>query len=128
MRFINIYNLFAGKPVSDVKNITIGLQDDTDLAFSTTIIAYPKPQYVLLAEDGIISHGIEHHMTVNSMNNFTIRMNKTDVNQHDYGTYHLYINNTFGETIVQIFVIPQSKTIFSLLLFFFLCMINFAFN
>lgn len=111
MWFIHVHIHFsAGKPVSDVKNVTFGLADDTDFTFSTTIIAYPKPQCVLLAEDGTISNRIGLSMTINSMNNFTINMNKTDVKQADYGTYHLHINNTFGGTIVQILVVPQSKS------------------
>ena len=74
------------------------MADDTGYAFSTTVIAYPKPQYVLLTENGTMINGIEHILTVNAVNNFTVHLNKIIVKRTDYGMYHLHINNTFEET------------------------------
>ena len=108
-----IYNHFfsTGKPVSEIKNITLGVSDDTGIVFSTTVIAYPKPLYALLYENGTKTRDILDRIVVNAINNFTIHFEKTVVEQADYGFYRLYINNTFGETIVYVTVIPQSKLI-----------------
>nr|XP_022289615.1 B-cell receptor CD22-like isoform X2 [Crassostrea virginica] len=97
------------KPVSDVSNITLGVTDMTGIVFSSTVIAYPKPLYALLYENGTRTHDILDGIVVNAINNFTIHFEKTDVELADYGFYRLYINNTFGETIVYVTVIAQRK-------------------
>ena len=99
----------TGKPVSEVNTITLGVSDDTGIVFSTTVIAYPKPQYALLFENGTKTRDILDSIDVNAINNFTIHFNKTIINQVDFGLYHLFINNTFGETVIYITVIPQRK-------------------
>lgn len=43
------------------------------------------------------------------MNNFTIHFNQTVIEPDDYGTYHLLVSNAFGEIIVILNVLPQSK-------------------
>lgn len=98
-----------GKPRTEINNITLGVPDDTGFVFSTTVLAYPKPSYVLLAEDGKINNHIEHSMTENAVNNFTLQLTKTTVQHNDYGTFVIYINNTFGTTSIFVNVIPQSK-------------------
>lgn len=95
--------------MTDESNITQAVTDDTGFAFSTTVIAYPKPHYVLLTEDGTMSNGIEHSLTINAVNNFTAHFKKVTVKRTDYGLYHLYISNTFGETIIYVSLIPQSE-------------------
>nr|XP_022287372.1 nephrin-like isoform X2 [Crassostrea virginica] len=95
------------KPVSEVNTITLGVPDG--IVFSTTVIAYPKPQYALLFENGTKTRDILDSIDVNAINNFTIHFNKTIINQVDFGLYHLFINNTFGETVIYITVIPQRK-------------------
>nr|XP_022289451.1 hemicentin-1-like isoform X3 [Crassostrea virginica] len=97
------------KPVSEVNNITHEVSDDTGIVFSTTVIAYPKPLYALLYENGAKTHDILDRIVVNAINNFTIHFEKTVFEQADYGFYRLYINNTFGETIIYVNVIPQRK-------------------
>lgn len=82
--------------------------DDTGFAFSTTIIAYPKPDYVLMTDDGTISNGIEHNMTVNAVNNYTIYITKTSVKPGEYGKFVIYVNNAFGETSISVNLVPQS--------------------
>ena len=103
------YTTLSGKPSSDIHNISIGVSNDTGFAFSATIIAYPKPQYVLLAENGSVNYEIVHSMRANAVNMFTIHFSKTTVKQADYGTFVIYINNTFGTTSIYVNVIPQSK-------------------
>nr|XP_022323484.1 neural cell adhesion molecule 1-like isoform X2 [Crassostrea virginica] len=95
------------KPRSDDDNFTLGVSDDTLLAFSTTVIAYPKPSYAILFENRTNNPGIVDSLTENGVNNFTVRFNKSTVGQSDYGTYRLYINNTFGGTTIYVNVIPQ---------------------
>ena len=85
------------------------MSDDTGIAFSTTVIAYPKPHYALLYENGTKAHDILDSMQVNAINNFTIRFKKTIIENEDYGLYRLSINNTFGETDIHITVMPQRK-------------------
>lgn len=99
----------SGKPTSDINNITVGVSEDTGFVFSTIVIAYPKPYYVLLSEDGKRKNDILYNMTENAVNNFTIHFTKTTVEQDDYGTFVVYINNTFGKTSIYVKVIPQSK-------------------
>ena len=94
------------------------MTDDTGFAFSTTVIAYPKPKYVLLAEDGTMSNGVEHSLTVNAVNNFTVHLNKITVKGTDYGMYHLHINNTFGETIIYVSLIPKSELSIKFIMFY----------
>lgn len=48
-------------------------------------------------------------LTRNAVNNFTIHYNQTVVEQDDFGTYHLFVSNAFGETTVFFNVLPQSK-------------------
>lgn len=64
---------------------------------------------MLLAEDGKIKNGTVHNMTVNAVNIFTIYLATTTLQQGDYGTFVIFINNTFGETSIYVNVIPQSK-------------------
>nr|XP_022287398.1 basement membrane-specific heparan sulfate proteoglycan core protein-like isoform X2 [Crassostrea virginica] len=97
------------KPISDINNITLEVLDDTGFAFSTTIIAYPKPDYVLMTDDGTISNGIEHNMTVNAVNNYTIYITKTSVKPGEYGKFVIYVNNAFGETSISVNLVPQKK-------------------
>lgn len=46
----------------------------------------------------------------NAINKFTYHFNQTVVNQDDYGTYHLVIQNDFGAEIIFVNVLPQSKS------------------
>ena len=100
---------FTGKPLPDINNITLGVSDDTGIAFSTTVIAYPKPRYVVLFGNSTNNNGIWDSMTENAVNNFTVYLNKTTVKQTDYGTYRLTITNSFGGSTVYVNVVPQSK-------------------
>ena len=101
----------TGRPIPDVRNHTIWVDEDIIFAFSTKIIAYPEPRYALLFENGLQPNGIRDSMTMNTVNNFTLYFYKTTVQQTDYGTYNLHINNTFGETTVYIDVLSQSECI-----------------
>ena len=98
-----------GKPMPDFSNITVGVSDDKGFSFTTTVIAYPEPRYVVSFENNTNTNGIVDSMTVNAINNFTFHLNKSNVEQADYGTYHLRITNTFGESNIDINLIPQSK-------------------
>ncbi|XP_022287174.2 nephrin-like [Crassostrea virginica] len=95
------------KPTSEINNITLGASEDKGFAFSLTVIAYPKPHYLLLVEDGKIKNGIVHNMTVNAVNIFTIHLTKTTLEQDEYGIFVIFINNTFGTTSIYVNVIPQ---------------------
>ena len=97
----------TGKPVSDVSNIFLGVTDIEGIVFSTTVFAYPKPQYALLYENGTKNRDILDSIEVNAINNFTFHFNKTINEQGDFGFYRLFINNTFGEKVIHVAVIPQ---------------------
>ena len=56
-----------------------------------------------------MSNGIEHSLTVNAVNTFTVHLKKIIIKPTDYGIYHLHIKNTFGETIIYVSFIPQSE-------------------
>ena len=73
------------------------------------MIAYPKPNYALLLGNKTKNNEIVDNITVNALNNFTVHFNKSIQEPADYGTYHLHINNTFGETTIFINVVPVSK-------------------
>lgn len=96
-----------GKPRSSATNITLGVTDITGLEFSTTVIAYPEPQFELQFKNE--TSQMTGRITTNSVNNFTIHYNQTVVKQNDYGTYDLRVNNMFGEIVIYVNVLPQSK-------------------
>lgn len=99
----------VGKPKPDRKSITLGVTDQSGIEFSVMVIGYPEPQYDLKNENGTTNIKMKVTFTRNAINNFTIHFNQTNVVQNDYGSYYLSINNTFGETMVMVNVIPQSK-------------------
>ncbi|XP_078334109.1 neural cell adhesion molecule 1-A-like isoform X2 [Crassostrea virginica] len=97
------------RPIPDVKNITLWVSDGISLAFSTKIIAYPKPRFTLMFENRTELNGIEDRLAVNAANHFTLYLYKTTIDQIDYGTYYLHINNTFGEAIVYVYILQPEK-------------------
>ena len=58
-----------GKPASDDSNIFLGVTDDSGIVFSTTVIAYPKPYYALLYENGAKTHDFLDSIKVIAINN-----------------------------------------------------------
>lgn len=104
-----MHYLISGRPIPDITNITLGVTDTTGIDFSTTVIAFPEPQYVLEDKNGTRNTQMTNTLYRNAVNNFTVGFNQTVVNQSDYGTYNLKISNLFGEAIVQVNVLPQSK-------------------
>lgn len=91
------------------------MTDTSGIDFSTTVIAYPEPFYELRYENGTTSNRMMGSITRNAVNNFTIRLNQTSVEQADFGTYRLLVSNRFGETVVVLNVIPQSEFLCNLL-------------
>lgn len=85
------------------------MTDTTGIEFSSTIIAYPKPQYELQYENGSKNNQMMDSVITNAVYNYTILYNQTVVNQDDYGTFYLRVNNSYGETTVYVNVIAQSK-------------------
>lgn len=65
-----------------------------------------------------MSNGIEHSLTVNAVNKFTVHLNKIIVKRTYYGMYHLHINNTFGETIIYVSLIPKSELSIKFIMFY----------
>lgn len=102
--------IFLGKPRSYYTNMTLGVTDTTGIEFSVIVVAYPEPQYELQFENGTKNSQMTGSITSNSVNNFTIQFNQTAVEQSDYGTYRLRVNNSFGYTTLFLNVIPQSKS------------------
>lgn len=98
-----------GKPQIHDKNITLGVTDTTGIEFSVTAIAYPEPDYEVRYENGTENDQIMASLTRNAVNNFTIRVNHTDVKNSDYGVYLLVLRNSYGNATTYINVIPQSK-------------------
>ena len=87
----------------------MGITDTSGIIFSSIIIAYPLPHYVLEYEDGTKIHGMTDTLTWNSVNNFTISFKKSDAKPRDYGIYHIRLSNVFGNTVIYVNVFPQSK-------------------
>ena len=100
---------YVGKPTTERTNVSVGITDTSGITFSSIIIAFPLPQYVLEYEDGTKTKGMTDTLTWNSVNIFTIHFNKSDAKPSDYGLYYLRINNVFGNTLVYVNVFPQSK-------------------
>ena len=62
-----------------------------------------------MTDDGTLSNGTEHNMTVNAVNDFTLFITKTNVKQGGYGKFVIYVHNAFGETSISVNLILQSK-------------------
>lgn len=101
--------IHVGKPIPDQTNITLGVTDTTGIEFSTRIIAYPDPRYELIYDNGTNNNQMTNMLTRNAVNSFTIHYNQTVVDRGDYGTYRLIVSNSFGETIIYVNILPQSK-------------------
>ncbi|XP_078332852.1 hemicentin-1-like isoform X2 [Crassostrea virginica] len=97
------------KPTTEKTNVSVGITDTSGIRFSSIIIAYPLPHYVLDYEDGTKINGMTDTLTWNSINNFTISFNKSDAKPRDYGLYHLRLSNVFGNTVIYVNVFPQRK-------------------
>lgn len=106
-----LYKIFLilGKPQSFKRNITLGVSDTTGVAFSITVIAYPEPLYELRYDNGTKNTRMVDSISRIAVNTFTIHFKQTVVEQDDYGIYHLLVSNAFGESIVILNVLPQSK-------------------
>ena len=101
--------LFLGRPIPLAYIITLGVRETSGIEFSTTVIAYPRPQYVLKYENGTTNSKLTGTLITNGVNNYTFNFNQTLVKNCDFGTYHLQISNQLGQTIVYVNIIPQSK-------------------
>lgn len=99
------------KPKPNRYNITLGITDLTGIEFSTIVIAYPEPYYILENENGTTNNRMMASIARNAINNFTICFNQTNVQQSDYGTYFLKLTNSFGTATVPINVLPQRKPV-----------------
>nr|XP_022317747.1 hemicentin-2-like [Crassostrea virginica] len=97
------------KPTTEKTNVSVGITDTSGIRFSSIIIAYPLPHYVLDYEDGTKINGMTDTLTWNSINNFTISFSKSDAKPRDYGLYHLRLSNVFGNTVIYVNVFPQRK-------------------
>ncbi|XP_078332848.1 contactin-6-like [Crassostrea virginica] len=97
------------RPIPLDYNITLGVTDTSGIEFSTTVIAYPRPQYVLKYENGTTNSKPTGTLITNGVNNFTFNFNQTVVKNSDFGTYHLNISNQLGQTIVFVDIIPQKR-------------------
>lgn len=104
-----LFNFISGSPRSHDTNITLGVTDILGIEFSTTVFAYPEPRYELRYDNGTINNRMVGSIIRNAVNNYTIHFNQTVVKQDDFGTYHLFVSNMFGETTVFLNVLPQSK-------------------
>lgn len=96
-------------PKPERTRITLGVTDTTGIDFSVTVLAYPSPQYELQSENGTVGNVMQKSLYRNAVNNFTLRFNKSKVDQSDYGIYHLIVSNPFGVATIFILVLPQSK-------------------
>lgn len=108
LSFKNDKNL-SGKPRSYKTNFTLGVTDTTGIDFSTFVIAYPEPLIKLEYENGTESDQMMKRINGNAVNNFTIHISQTVVNQSDFGVYHLKVWNSFGTLTVIVNVIAQSE-------------------
>ena len=116
-----MFGFNVGKPTTEKTNISVGVGDSSGLEFSSTVIAYPQPQYVVEYEDGTKNDGMTDTLTWKSVNNFSIHFKKNVANPCDYGLYQLRISNVFGNTVIYVNVFPKSmKKIINLCSLFFL--------
>lgn len=97
------------KPTPDITNITLAVSCTTGIEFSTTIIAYPEPQYELQYENGTRNDQMITTITENKVNNFTVRIRQDVVEKSSFGVYYLRASNMFGEKTVIVNVIKQRK-------------------
>ncbi|XP_065933038.1 uncharacterized protein [Magallana gigas] len=97
------------KPTPDITNITLAVSCTTGIEFSTTIIAYPEPQYELQYENGTRNDQMITTITENKVNNFTVRIRQDAVEKSSFGVYYLRASNMFGEKTVIVNVIKQRK-------------------
>lgn len=109
LKYEMIFFSYIGKPKPNRYNVTLGITDLTGIEFSTIVIAYPEPYYLLENENGTTNNRMMASIARNAINNFTIYFNQTNVQQSDYGTYFLKLKNSFGTATVSINVLPQSK-------------------
>lgn len=103
------YVVISGKPRSIKTNFTLGVTDSSGIEFSTTVIAYPKPQLDLKHANGTINKQMTNRILPNGTNTFTIHLSQAIVNQSDFGVYHLIITNAFGNITIFVNVVPQSE-------------------
>lgn len=96
-------------PKPETTHITLGVPDSTGIDFSVTVLAYPSPQDELQNENGTVDNVMQKSIYRNAVNNFTLRFNKSIVDQSDFGIYHLLVSNPFGVATIFILVLPQSK-------------------
>lgn len=115
MLYIFKFDFPTGRPIPDVKSITLWVSDGISLAFSVKIISYPKPLFTLLFENRTEINGLEDRLAMNAANHFTLYIYKTTIDQIDYGTYYLHINNTFGEAIVDVYILQPGENYFTFL-------------
>lgn len=85
------------------------MTDTTGIEFSTTVIAYPEPQYKLERKNGTINNQMMTNITRNAVNNFTINFSQDVIDPNSFGIYHLNISNFFGNIILFVNVLPQRK-------------------
>nr|XP_022320733.1 hemicentin-1-like [Crassostrea virginica] len=97
------------KPAADENRIALWVSNITGIEFSTTVIAYPQPQFTLVYENGTKNNQMKDNLTWNAVNNFTIHYYQAVVKQSDYGTYHLRVYNSFGSTTIYVNVFRQEK-------------------
>nr|XP_034316836.1 synaptogenesis protein syg-2 isoform X4 [Crassostrea gigas] len=97
------------KPTPDITNIKLAVSCTTGIEFSTTIIAYPEPQYELQYENGTKNDQMITTITENKVNNFTVRIRQDVVEKSSFGVYYLRASNMFGEKTVIVNVIKQRK-------------------
>nr|XP_034303739.1 titin-like isoform X4 [Crassostrea gigas] len=97
------------KPTPDISNITLAVTCTTGIEFSTTIIAYPEPQYELQYENGTRNDQMITTITENEVNNFTVQIRQHVVEKSSFGVYYLRASNMFGERTVIVNVIKQRK-------------------
>lgn len=87
----------------------MGVTDSTGIQFSSTVVAYPKPEYELKHTNGTVNSEMISSIVIHAVNIFTFRFNQTVVKQSDYGIYQLNVSNIYGFATVFVNVLPQSK-------------------
>lgn len=107
--FVNCIELHVGKPKPEKNNIILGVTETTGIQFSSTVVAYPKPEYDLKHTNGTVNNAMISSLVMHAVNIFTIRYNQTVVKHNDYGIYQLNISNLYGFATVFVNVLPQSK-------------------
>ncbi|XP_078310218.1 contactin-5-like isoform X2 [Crassostrea virginica] len=98
------------KPTIIDDGITIAItKASRRILFSTTVIAYPEPQYNLKYKNGTLNNEMKVNLHKNAMNNFTIFCEQQFIREIASVTYSLEFGNFLGSSTILVHILKQGK-------------------